>query len=75
MKGGLVSEESDIDVAVLVRDLNDDDKWLVAQEAAALMMREQVVLSALPIDRAEYDTRLAQELVLYTDISSEGIWL
>ncbi|HVE82198.1 MAG TPA: nucleotidyltransferase domain-containing protein [Myxococcales bacterium] len=72
---GLVSEESDIDVAVLVRDLNADDRWTVAQEAAALMIREQVVLSALPMDRAEYDALLSKERALYVDISREGIWL
>lgn len=72
---GLVSEESDIDVAVLVRDLTADDRWVVAQEAAALMIREQVVLSALPMDRAEYDTLLEKERALHVDISREGIWL
>lgn len=72
---GLVSEESDIDVAVLVRGLTLDDQLLVAQEAADLMIREQVVLSALPIDRSEYDAKLAQEIAFYEDISHEGIWL
>ncbi|MBI3185172.1 MAG: nucleotidyltransferase domain-containing protein [Myxococcales bacterium] len=70
---GRVSEESDIDVLLLVRGLTEADKWAAAEEAASLMMRERVVLSVLCLDVEEYQRMLAREKTLALDVEREGV--
>lgn len=72
---GRVGEDSDIDVLVLIDRLIAHDRWIAAEEAAALMMRERVVLSVLCLDVEEYRRQIERQKPLALDIQREGVWV
>jgi predicted nucleotidyltransferase len=70
---GTVSEDSDIDVLLLFENLTSQDKDVVAEESAALIIRDQIVLSPISIDQVEYARLLDRELIFALDVEREGI--
>ena len=70
---GTVSEESDIDVLLLFENLTTQDRGVVAEESAALMIRDQIVLSPISLDQVEYARLLDRELIFALDVEREGI--
>lgn len=72
---GDATEESDLDIFVLIEGMTAEDRWNAIDLAAGLTVEHEFALdlSAHPFDRAIYEKWLRQERRFALDVKREGI--
>jgi predicted nucleotidyltransferase len=70
---GDYASDSDVDVLVVVRDLEERERRQVYESAFDVYLERMVEVSPLVLSTAEWHERRARELLLAADIEREGI--
>lgn len=70
---GDASEESDVDIFIMVRDLTAEERWQVGEEAGNVLTRHGTVISPLAVSSHQWTDLRRKEKLIVAEVEQGGV--